>query len=474
MPSWNELDLRVLQPKLAEISASNLATEFGAVSFTEQQINQLLNISEMCESIRFAEQQDVLDAHRSRNRTFKPPTASSLREHGLQQTRNDVEINVNVDDADADGDVDDADADGDVDDADADGDVDDADADVDPDVHEDSDAAGSLQAPAAANSYFHEDLPANPRARDLLSLPSRASSRAPLRATHNPSRASTRSSGEHGLSQSSALATTSRVQITQRQTPGPSKAPMDPTMEKFYPPMMKKLIGCAKDYVHLHMLTVDPFPHQRDHCFASSLDCAITEFVNANLHVEQGYLDNYRAGLLKLLYKNTSYYRSNIKRSIRPVVKAAYELPFVLSELPENCNSNAEAQLTQAHVKKLLTQNHFLKHGHDSTNRTNNIAHPGIRDSIIQVYYSDSAGIARKFPDQFSDTIPSVALAFVMTVIHNCIEEYASELTKNELAGGTYLEKFVVMSEAIEAASTNSFHWDKLQRNLASWAKSGW
>ncbi|KAJ3834203.1 hypothetical protein EV361DRAFT_955159 [Lentinula raphanica] len=191
-----------------------------------------------------------------------------------------------------------------------------------------------------------------------------------------------------------------------------------------------------------------------------------------------GYLDNYRMSILKLLHlKNTSYYWSAIKQKIHPIVKMAYELPFSLqvSALPENCNSEYETKLTQETVEKLLMLNEFLKHGHDENiSETNNIVHPGIRDSIIEAYYKDSAGITQKFPAQFSETVPLVPLAFIMTVVHNIIKVYApSPVYKLQRTDGTYIKTYVVMSDVIDLSSENEVHWNKLLGILKSWAKSG-
>ncbi|KAJ3758899.1 hypothetical protein EV360DRAFT_69932 [Lentinula raphanica] len=157
--------------------------------------------------------------------------------------------------------------------------------------------------------------------------------------------------------------------------------------------------------------------------------------------------------ILKLLYKDTSFYRSTIKRKIHPIVVVAYKLPLVEADLPRsgNCNSADE-------------------------DKTNNIVHPCLCDSCVQAYYNESTVIAQKFPDQFSTSVPIIALAFVMTVVRNCIEEYKDgpKLVKKELSSIKYCQAFKCMVGILNGIKAkNVLHWNKVQRNLDSWAQAG-
>ncbi|KAJ3821370.1 hypothetical protein F5880DRAFT_1614744 [Lentinula raphanica] len=445
--------------------------------------------------------EETIEARESRNITFRPPTAL-LRECDLLHTGNNLDADAGSD-------------------ADTDGDTDDDDI--------DANAAHSVQA-FGANSYFHEDPVINPRARylsqvpllratdldrapstrssnpneilseskprNLYRAPLRASSRGPARGSSRgpargssrgpaggsslgPSRAPLRSSVEpasveHSLSPTLAA----KSQIAKENGSLPSQAYMDPTKEKFYPPSMRKLIRRAKNYVHIYLVTQEPFPAIQDPCFVEALDRAIADCVEANFHVEKGYLNEHRGNLVKLLYNNTSSFRRAIKRKIRPVAAEAYGLPLSPADYLklESSNSADEVILVQDKVEKLLKDEDFLKHGKDDLGKTNNLANPALRNAVLEAYYKDSSAIARKFPEHFSTSIPRVGLAFMMTVLLNCIEEYENgpELTKKDLSAATYSETYDCMLGLIDALTANDVHWNKLKSNRASWAQTGW
>ncbi|KAJ3818242.1 hypothetical protein F5880DRAFT_1511131 [Lentinula raphanica] len=424
---------------------------------------------------------DVVDAHRSRNRTFKPPAAASLLYSNFQQTGN---YNFDTDarsDSNGDADVDaDAGVDGDGDaggDADADGDVD-ADGDTD---HE-GQAGTGIEAPGA-NSYVPDFPSTNPRQRYLSPVPS-------LRVTNlawapsassmypEPHRELREARPEpHPQSLPNTIHPTQLLLVAQKVSRS-SQGTSDPTTARFYPPAMRRLIRYAKDRVHLYLVTQEPFPPARSPCFANALDHAIARCVDEQIQVEEGYLNGHREDILKLLYKDTSFYRSAIKRKIRPIVVAAYKLPLVEADLPRsgNCNSADEVRIVQEKVAGLLLNHDFLKYGVDEQGKTNNVAHPCLRDSCVQAYYNESTAIAQKFPDQFSTSVPIIALAFVMTVVRNCIEEYENgpKLVKKELSSVKYCRAFKCMVGILNGIKAkNALHWNKVQRNLDSWAQAG-
>ncbi|KAJ3722508.1 hypothetical protein C8R42DRAFT_641867 [Lentinula raphanica] len=393
--------------------------------------------------------ENSVKARRSRNLTFRPPTAS-LRECYLQQTGNNL--------------------------------YGDAGSDADGDTHDDRDANTAHSGPAfGANSYyFHENSAINPRARYLSQVPLlRATDldRAPYTRSSTPNenlseskprnlykaplRASSRGPAR-GSSQGPARGSSLESQVAKGKVSLPSQADVDPTKEKFYPPTMRKLIRRAKNY---------------DPCFTEALDRAAADYVETKSHVEKGYLDEHRGNLVKLLYNDTSSFRRAIKRRIRPVAAAAYGLPLTQVDYLklESSNSADEVFLVQDKVEKLLKDGGFLKHGKDDLGKTNNLANPVLRKAVLEAYYNDSSAIAREFPEHFSTSIPRVGLAFMMTVLLNCIEEYENgpELTNKDLSAATYSETLHCMLGLIDALTANDVHWNKLESNRASWAQAG-
>ncbi|KAJ3831614.1 hypothetical protein F5878DRAFT_667368 [Lentinula raphanica] len=385
------------------------------------------------------------------------------------------------------------------------------------DDDDDANTGHSVQA-FGSNSFFHEDSVIDPRERylsrvpllraarapssrssttnefsseftprNLYKAPSRASFRGQARGSSRgrargsslgPSRAPSRpveqASVEHNLS--STLAAESLVAKGEGSLS--AQVDMDPTDKKFYPPLMRKLIKIAKDYVHIYLVTREPFPTLQDSCFIEALDLAVADCARAKIHVEKGYLTEYRGDLVKLLYKNTLSFRESIKRTIRPLAAAAYGLPLVQADYLklESSNSADEVILVQDKVEKLLEDGDFLKDGKDDLGKTNNLVNPALRDAILQAYYEENSAIARKFPEHFSTSIPRVALAFMMTVLLNCIEEYEDgpELTEKDLTAATYSESYDCMLGLIDALTANDVHWNKLKSNRASWAQAGW
>lgn len=125
-----------------------------------------------------------------------------------------------------------------------------------------------------------------------------------------------------------------------------------------------------------------------------------------------------------------------MKSAAAPLVKAYYKLPLSEEEMPTG-DHNSQDVLNEGakKVEKLLYLDDFTRDGEDTRvcllylattlantafqNRANNYTHPVFRDIILAFFYSSSGayGVARHFPEHFTDTIPDSVLVLVVTVV---------------------------------------------------------
>ncbi|KAJ3737848.1 hypothetical protein DFJ43DRAFT_1035470, partial [Lentinula guzmanii] len=225
---------------------------------------------------------------------------------------------------------------------------------------------------------------------------------APSRA---PSRPPSRTSKTNTLSSSHA-SSGQAMQVTQNTSSGSTPAPStktrrktilatdDPNKDSFYPEQMKKLILRAKQL-----------------------------FAGENIVVESGYLVEYRANILTLLYRDLKYTQYNEEES-----------PSSNGIWPQ---FRDKADIIIGKVEDLLSHENFLRDGfdelpyvllmlpHPGKNKQHCPSWPAGNSSITILQGTGLAyPVAQLFPESFSNSIPQVALALTMAVVRNCIEEY--------------------------------------------------
>ncbi|KAJ3715298.1 hypothetical protein DFJ43DRAFT_1160504 [Lentinula guzmanii] len=451
---------------------------------------------------------DVVNDHMLRNRGFQAPTAAFLESINSEQMGDMPESNDFLANTGADNDEFNIDGDGDAD----------ADADDDNDIEFtgcDPDAAFGVPGNNSARDRYLTTVPGSTNivrtskvslglpsrmlsrpssrasSRPSSHVPSRPPSRAPSRPpSRAPSRPPSRTSKTNTLSSSSHASSGQAVQATQNTSSGSTPAPStktrrktilatdDPNKDSFYPEQMKKLILRAKQLVYLHLVTENPFPRSTHPCFSNALDIAVTEFAGENIVVESGYLVEYRANILTLLYRDTSNIRSTMKKKARPVVQMMYELTLTDEQMESGHNSRDKADIIIGKVEDLLSHENFLRDGFDELGKTNNIAHPGLRETVLSLFFKEQGSltpVAQLFPESFSNSIPQVALALTMAVVRNCIEEYEMGIRRvnKALTTEACFPVYQCMLAAIDAVNKNAYHQRKLQQTTREWARAG-
>jgi Domain of unknown function (DUF6532) len=68
-------------------------------------------------------------------------------------------------------------------------------------------------------------------------------------------------------------------------------------------------------------------------------------------------------------------------------------------------------------AKELLHDSLFLRNGVDELGKTNNAAHPALREAAISFLYTGSYRVARRRPDIFKKEIPLNSLALICTAV---------------------------------------------------------
>ncbi|KAJ3715976.1 hypothetical protein DFJ43DRAFT_1160297 [Lentinula guzmanii] len=165
------------------------------------------------------------------------------------------------------------------------------------------------------------------------------------------------------------------MQVTQNTSSGSTPAPStktrrktilatdDPNKDSFYPEQMKKLILRAKQLVYLHLVTETHFH----------------EFAGENIVVESGYLVEYRANILTLLYRDLKYTQYNEEES-----------PSSNGIWPQ---FRDKADIIIGKVEDLLSHENFLRDGFDELGKTNNIAHPGLRETVLSLFFKEQGSL---------------------------------------------------------------------------------
>ncbi|KAJ3781448.1 hypothetical protein GGU10DRAFT_390621 [Lentinula aff. detonsa] len=451
---------------------------------------------------------DVVNDHMLRNRGFQAPTAAFLESINSEQMGDMPESNDFLANTGADNDEFNIDGDGDAD----------TDADDDDDIEFtgcDPDTAFGVPGNNSARDRYLTTVPGSTNivrtskvslglpsrmlsrpssrasSRPSSHVPSRPSSRAPSRPpSRAPSRPPSRTSKTNTLSSSSHASSGQAMQATQNTSSGSTPAPStktrrktilatdDPNKDSFYPEQMKKLILRAKQLVYLHLVTENPFPRSTNPCFSNALDIAVTEFSGENIVVESGYLVEYRANILTLLYRDTSNIRSTMKKKARPVVQMMYKLTLTDEQMESGHNSRDKADIIIGKVEDLLSHENFLRDGFDELGKTNNIAHPGLRETVLSLFFKEQGSltpVAQLFPESFSNSIPQVALALTMAVVRNCIEEYEMGIRRvnKALTTEACFPVYQCMLAAIDAVNKNAYHQRKLQQTTKEWARAG-
>ncbi|KAJ3494657.1 hypothetical protein NLJ89_g10761 [Agrocybe chaxingu] len=139
-------------------------------------------------------------------------------------------------------------------------------------------------------------------------------------------------------------------------------------------------------------------------------------------------------------------------------------------------NQLEQQEIIATNVAELLgEESPYLLNGKDEQGKSNNIAHPCIRELCIQHFYGNGQDLmAKMFEDHFKDAIPEHAIAIVMACIYNALEEYElGYFSKRPFKGARYKEIYETSLDLIEEVKASPYHKAKWDKNRRQWARDG-
>ncbi|KAJ3511641.1 hypothetical protein NLJ89_g3985 [Agrocybe chaxingu] len=250
-----------------------------------------------------------------------------------------------------------------------------------------------------------------------------------------------------------------------------------PTTLKYYRSGLKIAIENAKKKFRGYVALNNAFPkrsaHLKDAAYRLSqqiADCEEEGFDFTDEDQQQTRNTNV------VVFQEATTYRGKMKEMAAILVRQYYKDVLEPPEF-ESGNQLEEQQLIAQGIEKILgADSLYLRGGKDVLNRTNNFAHPCIRELCIRFYYGrGEESVAYIFQQEFEESIPEHAVALVMTCIYNALEEYKEEgyLQPIPFQGEWYRRVFNTILDLIDVVKENIYHKNKWDANRASWARAG-
>ncbi|KAF7975803.1 hypothetical protein HWV62_8485 [Athelia sp. TMB] len=249
----------------------------------------------------------------------------------------------------------------------------------------------------------------------------------------------------------------------------------NPTKLQFYPERVQYMLGLAKSNWHLWIALDWGFPKYRDKKINDKLiECltdAIAQYEADGDTLEPGYYPKYKDKMVRLLWNDTSTFRSELKKLTRQQVPNLYSIfPKQVGNEPRISRAAYQAHVKAA-VADLLEGGKFMHNGKDQNGRTNNLTHPAIGEVCRIFFYGASNKLGHEFPDEFGSEVPDMAIALVITAIKCALDEWATgSLNKIKFEAEKYLEPYEKTVELIQQVKANEYHGAKFRNSQREWA----
>ncbi|KAG1788471.1 uncharacterized protein HD556DRAFT_1447868 [Suillus plorans] len=231
----------------------------------------------------------------------------------------------------------------------------------------------------------------------------------------------------------------------------------------------KSFLEYVKGECHVQHAIENPFPK-----FVDNLPGSVNEALMSSLveWLEGGSLlgvwPDRKHDMAKLLYEDLSMWRSDLKKIVTSIAPSLYDLI-----LPSDIPPQERAAWVEEAVTMLLEDSAFLRYGVDELGKTQNAAHPALREAVIAFFYTGSHRVTRRRPDIFQKQLPLECLALVNCVLdglkRNGNGKSIPKFTSKEY-GALYESMFKLLRQLMD----DPYHGPKLVRQLCSWAKAGW
>ncbi|KAG2134451.1 uncharacterized protein EDB93DRAFT_1107351 [Suillus bovinus] len=199
----------------------------------------------------------------------------------------------------------------------------------------------------------------------------------------------------------------------------------------------------------------------RNHLNPSPLNLA--EWLEGSKQVEPGLWPDYKPDMAKLLYKDLSTWRSDLKKIAVAIAPTMYSL------IPPPKVQNT--------TKELLDDSLFLCNGVDELGKTNNAAHPALWEAAISFFYTGSYCVACRRPEIFKKEIPLNSLALICTAYHCVLDSFIKNGNGKSFpkySAKEYSTNYQSMIALLKDVKNDPYHGPKLMWQLREWAAEGW
>ncbi|KAG2148853.1 hypothetical protein DEU56DRAFT_926477 [Suillus clintonianus] len=186
----------------------------------------------------------------------------------------------------------------------------------------------------------------------------------------------------------------------------------------WYGPRWKSFLEDTKGECRVQHAIENPFPKLVKDLTGSVnevLMASLVEWLESGQHVEEGIWPDHKHDMAKLLYEDLSTWRSDLKKIVINIVPSMYNLIP-----PPHIPPQQRAAWVTAAAGELLEDAKFLRNGLDDLGKTQNAAHPALREAVISFFYTSSYRVARRRPEIFRTQLPLECLALVCTAV-NCV-----------------------------------------------------
>ncbi|KAG1848103.1 hypothetical protein F4604DRAFT_1687831 [Suillus subluteus] len=178
---------------------------------------------------------------------------------------------------------------------------------------------------------------------------------------------------------------------------------------QWYGPCWKSFLEYVKGECCVQHAIENPFPK-----FVDNLPGSVNEALMSSLveWLEGGVWPDQKHDMAKLLYEDLSTWRSDLKKIVTSIMPSLYDLILPSDIPPQECAAWVEEAVTT-----LLEDSTFLCYGVDELSKTQNAAHPVLREGVIAFFYTGSYHVTHRRPDIFQKQLPLECLALVCTAV---------------------------------------------------------
>ncbi|KAG9308735.1 hypothetical protein JVU11DRAFT_11523 [Chiua virens] len=147
-----------------------------------------------------------------------------------------------------------------------------------------------------------------------------------------------------------------------------------------------------------------------------------------------------------------------------------------------HCSCHIQAH-TSAGYCSLREDTVGTEHGIQATDgflgKTNNFAHPALKELVIKFFYMGSYRIVDKCPNQFCKSVPLISVVLAGAVLNCVLDRFAKNRVSMlkmipQFLGKEYWSTFQAMVKMLNKVPCHPYHGQKLRKQLDQWVQEGW